>query len=239
MTQAVIGYKGFDNDLRCREFQYEIGKTYVMKADTIKLEESGFHFCRYSSDVLKYYDDDNCRYAVVEAKDKIIDDLTLYNKSVTNNITIIREITKDELIKLMPGQIERTNGDIEWYQNGKLHREDGPAMEYANGTKLWCQYGQVHRIDGPTTEYADGSKFWYQDGLLHRVDGPAAEYANGDKLWYQNGELHRVDGPAEEYANGAKEWYQNGKLQRIDCPALGDANGTKRLYLDGIFDLIR
>ena len=30
-----------------------------------------------------------------------------------------------------------TNGDREWYQNGKLHRVDGPAVEYANGHKEW------------------------------------------------------------------------------------------------------
>ena len=29
------------------------------------------------------------------------------------------------------------NGDREWWINGKLHREDGPACEYANGSKVW------------------------------------------------------------------------------------------------------
>ena len=29
------------------------------------------------------------------------------------------------------------NGDKEWYLDGKLSREDGPAFEYANGTKFW------------------------------------------------------------------------------------------------------
>jgi len=28
-------------------------------------------------------------------------------------------------------------GTIRWYQNGKCHRLDGPAVEYANGTKYW------------------------------------------------------------------------------------------------------
>jgi len=56
------------------------------------------------------------------------------------------------------------NGYKEWYLNGKLHREDGPAFEYA-----------------------DGSKFWYINGKLHREDGPACEYANGDKEWWING----------------------------------------------------
>jgi hypothetical protein len=55
------------------------------------------------------------------------------------------------------------NGDKMWYLNGKLHREDGPAVEHPNGTKEW----------------------WLND-KLHREDGPAVERANGDKVWYLN-----------------------------------------------------
>ena len=29
------------------------------------------------------------------------------------------------------------NGTKYWYLNDKLHREDGPAIEFANGTKSW------------------------------------------------------------------------------------------------------
>lgn len=47
--------------------------------------------------------------------------------------------------------------------------------------------GQLHRDDGPAIEFATGDKFWYLNGLLHRTDGPAVEYANGSKEWYING----------------------------------------------------
>ena len=30
-----------------------------------------------------------------------------------------------------------SNGDKSWYLNGKLHREDGPAVEHADGYKAW------------------------------------------------------------------------------------------------------
>ena len=49
----------------------------------------------------------------------------------------------------------------EWRQNGKRHRVDGPALEWANGDKEWYQNGQCHRVDGPALEYADGDKSWY------------------------------------------------------------------------------
>ena len=29
------------------------------------------------------------------------------------------------------------NGTKAWYLNDKLHREDGPAIEYSNGNKFW------------------------------------------------------------------------------------------------------
>ena len=55
-------------------------------------------------------------------------------------------------------------GGKEWYQNGQLHRTDGPASEYADGSKEWHQNGKRHRTDGPAIEYADGDKFWYLEG---------------------------------------------------------------------------
>jgi len=52
-------------------------------------------------------------------------------------------------------------GTKRWYQNGKLHRENGPAIEYANGGEEWRQNGKLHRLDGPAVEWFDGSKEWW------------------------------------------------------------------------------
>jgi len=53
------------------------------------------------------------------------------------------------------------NGTKFWYLNGKLHREDGPACEYANGDKEWYLNNQLHREDGPAIEWSDGTKGWF------------------------------------------------------------------------------
>ncbi len=54
------------------------------------------------------------------------------------------------------------SGDKLWYNElGKLHRIDGPAIEYANGNKDWFIDGQRHRTDGPAIEYIDGTEDWY------------------------------------------------------------------------------
>ena len=75
----------------------------------------------------------------------------------------------------------------EWYLNGQLHREDGPAFEGANGDKMWFQNGKYHREDGPAIEYQSGTKHWYLNGNYHREDGPAIVWADGTKFWYLNG----------------------------------------------------
>jgi len=56
-----------------------------------------------------------------------------------------------------------------------------------NGTKSWLLNGKLHREDGPAIEYANGNKEWYLNGKCHREDGPAVEYTNGTKCWYLNG----------------------------------------------------
>jgi hypothetical protein len=48
--------------------------------------------------------------------------------------------------------LERTQ-----FLNGEIHREDGPAAEYANGDKWWFLNGENHREDGPAIEYASES----------------------------------------------------------------------------------
>ena len=35
------------------------------------------------------------------------------------------------------------DGDKKWYLNGKLHREDAPAIEFADGTKEWFLNGKL------------------------------------------------------------------------------------------------
>jgi hypothetical protein len=71
---------------------------------------------------------------------------TLYRAAMKDGLTII-------------------DGNKSWYLNDRLHRDDGPAVEYDNCYKSWWQHGQLHRADGPAIEYADGTtKYWYYKG---------------------------------------------------------------------------
>ena len=51
--KKIKGYKGFNSDMTCRDFQYEVGKEY--QTDEAKVGETGFHFCENPFDVWGYY----------------------------------------------------------------------------------------------------------------------------------------------------------------------------------------
>ena len=54
------------------------------------------------------------------------------------------------------------------------------------GNKRWYLGYKLHRLDGPAIEFADGDKSWYLNGDIHRLDGPAFMGYNGSKNWYIN-----------------------------------------------------
>ena len=63
-------YKGFDSNLKCRDFQYKEGGEY--ETDKAKLCESGFHACENPLDCLAYYSlNDGCVYHEVEVSGNI------------------------------------------------------------------------------------------------------------------------------------------------------------------------
>ena len=59
------------------------------------------------------------------------------------------------------------DGNRFWFKNGKLHRKNGPAVEYIDGTKKWYKNGKLHRLDGPAIEWSDGTKLWYIKGTYY------------------------------------------------------------------------
>ena len=83
-------YKGFDKDLKCRDFQYEIGKTY--EEPTADLCNSGFHACARPLDVFKYYaPNKTSRYCEVDLDD-VSDQMSDDSKRCGKKIAVKAEI---------------------------------------------------------------------------------------------------------------------------------------------------
>lgn len=81
------------------------------------------------------------------------------------------------------------DGAVRYYnENGLLHREDGPAVEYCKsnhgGGSRWFYNGKKHRIGAPAVIHSDGTTEWWVDGARHRLDGPAIEYSQGGGRWF-------------------------------------------------------
>ena len=95
----IIAYKGFNEDLSCRGFQYEIGKEYCLEGE-LELCVNGFHACQNPLDVFDYYSMSlYTRYAMVELFGDV-DFATDNKKLCATNIRIVKEMSIDELVEI-------------------------------------------------------------------------------------------------------------------------------------------
>ena len=127
----IKGYKVFNSDWTCRGFQYKVGETFKHNGN-IEMCGSGFHFCQNASDCFNYYSFDS--------KNKVAEVLaignveTIGNKSVTDEIIIIREITWNELLTIVNIGKDCTGlcntGD---YNTGNRNTGDWNITNYSTG----------------------------------------------------------------------------------------------------------
>ena len=113
-TQKIIAYKGFDKNLQCRGYQFEVGKTYTQTGQ-ITACKNGFHSCIEPIDVLAHYNHES-RYAIVEISGKTDSEP---NKIAAECIVLVREISLAEFIdcavkslseKGLAGEVASGNG---------------------------------------------------------------------------------------------------------------------------------
>ena len=126
--KKIIAYKGFDKNLKCRDFQYEVGKEYEMDGD-IKCCERGFHACESPLEVFDYYDMLNSRFAEVEHSGEI-DKEENTTKVCSSKIKVKAELKLADIINL----------GVEWIKDvtspAKLKKETDLNDNCNNSAKI-------------------------------------------------------------------------------------------------------
>ena len=117
----MIGYKGFDKDFKCRDMQYEVGKTYIEKE--AKLCKKGLHFCENPLDVFTYYSPNDGKFAEIEADD-VSPETGDDSKRVAKKLTVKTEINLFKLVKL---GVEYIKTQIDWDNNKESNTGDYSA----------------------------------------------------------------------------------------------------------------
>jgi len=124
--------KGFDKDLKCRGFQFEIGKTYKSELygtdkPLVICEKGAFHFCKNIQQVHDYYSCNSTnRYCEIKPLGRIVES---NDKMASDKIKIVREIVGDELNTLL-GKI---NGNTGLFNTGHSNTGDYNTGDYNTG----------------------------------------------------------------------------------------------------------
>ena len=145
MSENVIkSYKGFDKDMQCRGFQYEVGKEYEMDGE-IRCCNRGFHACKSPMEVWDLYDMLNSRYAEVEQSGKIEKEENS-TKVCSSHIKIKAELKLADIINI----------GVEWLKDitspSKV-KADGALNDNGNRKKQIGSSGDSAQI-GSSGDYA-------------------------------------------------------------------------------------
>ena len=136
MNEKVItSYKAFDKNMKCRDFQYEVGKEYEMDGE-IKCCNRGFHACKSPMEVWDYYDMLNSRYAEVEQFGKI-DEEGNSTKVCSSHIKIKAELKLADIINIGVEWLKditsqsKVKADGALNDNGDKKKQIGSSSDYA------------------------------------------------------------------------------------------------------------
>ena len=138
MNKKVIkSYKAFDKNMKCRGYQYEVGKEYEMEGH-IECCERGFHACKSPLEVWDYYDMLNSRFAEVEQSGKI-DEETNSTKVCSSHIKIKAELKLADIINI----------GVEWLKDitspSKVNT-DGVLNDNGDRNEQICSSGNYAQI---------------------------------------------------------------------------------------------
>ena len=180
MGEILKAYKGFDKDLKCRGFQYEIGKEY--EEENASLCNTGFHACEHPLDCFRYYEPSESRFCAVEIEDngeRNSDDTKVCGKKIKigaelNIKGLIRaafEYTKERCINSEMGgnRSALTGGNWSALTGGNrsaltggnrsvVYGGEGAKVRAGKGSVLALQYWKGGEFKGIKFKEVDGVK---------------------------------------------------------------------------------
>ena len=121
----VIAYKGMNSDMSCRDFKYELGKSY--KTDKAELCNCGFHACLNPLNVLEYYSQSiKSRYFKVKLSGEIAKCSSSDTKVAATEITILEEISIKGLLNIAEWWKNENVIDLLYFSDGfaRVKRKD-------------------------------------------------------------------------------------------------------------------
>ena len=157
-TKKTIGIKAFDKDLKCRDMQYEVGKTYEIPEGTTLAccpsgpNEAGLHACEYGLDVLGYYPPDS-RFCLVES-DLPVKSHNGESKFAASKLHISTEISFKNLVDLSVKFIlDRVTGENKESGNQSAATNTGYQSAATNTGHRSAATNTGHRSAATNTGY--------------------------------------------------------------------------------------
>ena len=208
---GIKGYKGFDKNLKCRGFQYEVGKTYELdKNEKLEICECGFHFCKKLLWIHEFYElvDSDTRVCEVEALGEVQEKEI---KCVTDKIKIIRELSKEEIELLKNDGIGNTGVGNTGYRNtgdrntGDWNKTNRSAGVFCNKEPKLMMFNKP--TDMTFEEWRNSEAYdilwrkkksvWFED----MTDAEKKKYPSAETC---GGYLKEI-----EYGKSSKEWWKS------------------------------
>ena len=213
-------YKGFNENMTCRDFQYEEGKSY--ETEKAKCCETGFHACEYPLDCFRYYSPNKAVFHEVEMDGKI----DHHDEDTKVSATKIKIGAKLDIAGMVKASIEYIKERVNPEANSdEIHGASSAtgdcgassatgykgASETGNSEAIAVAWGYKGRAKGVVGSYIVLAEWKYDGDEMEDT----ISYANDTEHWHlKKARMIQIDG--EKYK--ADTWYmlKNGKVVEAD-----------------------
>ena len=225
-------YKGFNKDLKCRGYQYKIGREYEEREAEIC--EKGFHACEYPLDVFGYYDPASSRYCEVDldANNQTGDD----SKRVGKHIKIGAEIGIPGIVK---ASVEYIKNQVDWDTSKESNTGDQSAATNTGDRSAATNTGDYSAATN-TGDQSAATNTGDQSAATNTGDYSAAEVSGKESIAMAMGYESKAKGALGCFLVLA-EWSEaNGEYHIVDVKAakVDGVNIKENTYytlVDGLF----